>query len=162
MSELDLASIVERASTLDERLGGDFVSVGGEDAALVDARLEAWSWALGKRDQDRFRRRLAGDGLDPETIRPVLGRVRLREGAALPEWSGLLAEALSLDLPELREDTDEAWPAQRAFLEAEHPLPFEEVLAPFVLVARKRLAKRTSAFGGLLSEPARAALERAL
>ena len=48
MSEQDLAGIVERASTLDERLGGDFVPAEGEDAALVDARLEAWSWALGK------------------------------------------------------------------------------------------------------------------
>ena len=49
-----------------------------------------------------------------------------------------------------------------AFLEAEHPLPFEEILAPFVLVAHERLAKRTAAFGGLHSEAARAALERSL
>jgi type 2 lantibiotic biosynthesis protein LanM len=162
MSKQDLAGIVERASTLDERLGGDFVPAEGEEAALVDARLEAWSWALGKGDRDRFRRRLAWDGLDPETIRPVLGRVRLRECAALPEWSGLLAEALSLDPPERREDADDAWPAEMGFLKAEDPLPFEEVLAPFVLVAREWLAKRTAAFGGLLSEAARAALERAL
>jgi hypothetical protein len=76
MSEQYLAGIVERASTLDERLGGDFVSAEGEDTGLVDARLEAWSWALGKGDRDRFRRRLAWDGLDPEAVRPVLGRVR--------------------------------------------------------------------------------------
>jgi type 2 lantibiotic biosynthesis protein LanM len=163
MWEQDLAGIVERASTLDERLGGDFVSAEGEDTGLVDARLEAWSWALGKGDRDRFRQRLAWDGLDPEAVRPILGRVRLREGTALPEWSELLAEALRLAPPERREGTDEAWPAQMAFLEAEHPLPFEEVLAPFVLVACERLAKRTAAFGGLLSEAApRAALERDL
>jgi hypothetical protein len=66
MSEHNLAGIVERASTLDERLGGDFVPAEGEDAALVDARLEAWSWALSKGDRDRFQRRLAWDGLDSE------------------------------------------------------------------------------------------------
>ena len=81
MSEQDLAEIVERASTVDERLSGDFSPAGG-DEALVDERLEAWCQALGKGDWDRFERRLAWDGLDLETIRPALGPVRLREGAA--------------------------------------------------------------------------------
>jgi type 2 lantibiotic biosynthesis protein LanM len=161
MSQQDLAEIVERASTVEERLSGDFSPAGGDDA-LVDERLEAWCQALGKGDWDRFERRLAWDSLDLETIRPALGPVRLREGTALPEWSGILAEALRQDPPERQEDTDEAWPAQMAFLEAEDPLAFEEVLAPFVLVARERLAKRTAAFGGMLSEAARTALERAL
>ena len=48
------------------------------------------------------------------------------------------------------------------FLDAEDALPFEEILAPFVLVARERLAGRTAAFGKLLSAAARAALERSL
>ena len=46
MSEQDLAEIVERASTVDERLSGDFSPAGG-DEALVDERLEAWCQALG-------------------------------------------------------------------------------------------------------------------
>ncbi|MGH3146003.1 MAG: hypothetical protein ACRDTR_09410, partial [Rubrobacter sp.] len=162
ISERDLVEIVERASTVDERLGDDFVPAEGGDATLLDERLEAWSQALGRGDRDRLRRRLAWDGLDPETIRTALGPVRLREGARLPGWSGLLAEALSLAPPERKEETDEAWPADMGFLEAEDALPFEEVLAPFVLVARERLAKRTAASGGLLSEAAQATLERAL
>ena len=120
MSEQDLAEIVERASTVEERLSGDFSPAGGDDA-LVDERLEAWCQALGKGDWDRFERRLAWDGLDLETIRPALGPVRLRDGVPLPEWSELLAEALRLDPPERQEDTDRAWPAQMAFLEAEIP-----------------------------------------
>src|SRR5215211_8408049 len=111
MSEQDLAEIVERASTVDERLSGDFSPAEG-DEALVDERLEAWCQTLGKGDWDRLVRRLAWDGLDLETIRPALGPVRLREGTALPEWSGILAEALRLDPPEQQEDTDGAWPAQ--------------------------------------------------
>ena len=59
MSEQDLVEIVERASTLDERLRGDFVPAEGADVALVDERLEAWSQALGRGDRDRLRRRLA-------------------------------------------------------------------------------------------------------
>jgi hypothetical protein len=162
MSEQDLTGIVERASSVEERLSGDFVPVEGVDAALVDERLEAWCQTLGKGDWDRLERRLAWDGLDPEMVRAALGPVRLREGAALPEWSGLLAEALRLAPPERREGTDEVWHAQLGFLDAEDPLPFEEVLAPFVLVARGRLAGRTVASGTLLSAAARAALERSL
>ena len=162
MSEQDLVEIVERASTLEERLSGDFVPVEGADAALVDERLEAWCQALGRGDWDRLERRLAWDGLDPETVRPALGHVRLREGASLPEWSGLLAEVLRLVPPERREEADDVWPAEMGFLDAEDALPFEEILAPFVLVARERLAGRTAAFGKLLSAEARAALERSL
>ena len=160
MSERDLVEIIERASTIDERLGDDFVPAESGDAALAERRLETWSQALGKGDWDRLRRRLAWDGLDPESVRPALGPVCLREGVPLPEWSKLLAEALRLAPTERQED--EAWPTEMGFLDAEDALPFEEVLAPFVLVARERLAGRMAAFGNLLSAPARAALERSL
>jgi type 2 lantibiotic biosynthesis protein LanM len=162
MSEQDLVEIVERASTVDERLGDDFVPAEGGDAALVDERLEAWSRALGRGDRDRLQRRLAWDGLDPEKVRPALGPVRLREGVALPDWSGLLAEALRLAPPERQEGADEPWPAEMGFLDIEDALPFEEILAPFVLAARERLAGRTVALGNVLSAAARAALERSL
>jgi type 2 lantibiotic biosynthesis protein LanM len=162
MSKQDLVEIVERASSLEERLSGDFVPVESADAALVDERLEAWCQALGKGDRDRLRRRLAWDGLDLETVRPALGPVRLRDGAPLPEWSGLLVEALSLTPPERREEADEVWPTEMGFLDAEDVLSFEEVLAPFVLAARTRLAGRTATFGKLLSAAARVALERSL
>src|SRR5215203_3822352 len=159
MLKQDLVEILERASTVEEHLGGDFTPAGGNEA-VVDERLEAWCQALGKGDWDRLKRRLAWDGLDPETVRPALGNVRLRDGAPLPEWSEILAEALRLAPPERHED--EAWPAQMGFLNAEDPLPFEEVLAPFALVARERLAGRTVASVTLLSAAARAALERSL
>ena len=64
--------------------------------------------------------------------------------------------------PSDRRRRTSAWPAEMGFLDAEDALPFEEILAPFVLVARERLAGRTAAFGKLLSAAARAALERSL
>ncbi|HEX5848037.1 MAG TPA: type 2 lanthipeptide synthetase LanM family protein [Rubrobacter sp.] len=163
LSEQDLVEIVERASSVDERLGDDFVpAADGGSAEAVDRRLEAWSQALGRGDEDRFRRRLAWDGLDPESVRPVLGPVRLREGVRLPEWSGLIAEVLRLAPPERQDGAEEAWPEELSFLDAEDVLPFEEILAPFVLVARERLAGRAAAYGGLLSAGARTDLERTL
>jgi hypothetical protein len=124
MSEQDLVEIVERASTVDERLGDDFVPAEGGDEVLVDERLEAWSQALGSGDRDRLRRRLAWDGLDPEKVRPALGPVRLREGVALPDWSELLAEALLLPPPERQEGADEPWSSGMDFLDAGDALPF--------------------------------------
>ena len=80
MPEQDLVGIVERASTLYERPGGDFVPAEGEDAALVDERLEAWSWALGKGDQDfplRPRWRLASLKIGSSSIsHPLAGHVK--------------------------------------------------------------------------------------
>jgi type 2 lantibiotic biosynthesis protein LanM len=162
ISEQDLVGIVERASTVDERLGDDFVPAEGGDAALVDERLEAWSQALGSGDRERLQRRLDWDGLDQEKVRPALGPVRLRKGAALPEWAGLLVEVLRLAPPERQEGADGLWPAGMDFLDTDDALPFEEILAPFVLVARERLAGRTLAFENVLSAAARAALERSL
>src|SRR5919112_114391 len=104
MLKRDLVEIIEHASTVEERLGGDFSSTGGNEA-VVDERLEAWCQALGKGDWDRLERWLAWDGLDPESVRPALGSVRLRDGARLPGWSELLAEALSLAPPERQEET---------------------------------------------------------
>jgi type 2 lantibiotic biosynthesis protein LanM len=162
ISEQALVEIVERASTLDERLSEDYVPAEGEDAALVEERLEAFSQALGSGDWDRLERRLVWDGLDPEKVRPALGPVRLREGVSLPDWSGLLAEALRVAPPERQEGADEPWSTGVDFLDAADALPFEEILAPFVLVARERLAGRTAALENLLTAAARAALERSL
>jgi type 2 lantibiotic biosynthesis protein LanM len=160
ITERELVEIVERASTLDERLGDGFVPAEESEAGRIEERLEAWSQALG--DGDRLGRRLAWDGLDLDRVRSALGPVRLREGETLPAWSKLLAEALRLAPPERREEADEPWPAGLGFLDADDAVPFEEVLAPFVLVARERLAGRTAAFENLLSSAARATLERSL
>ena len=106
VSERDLARIVERASTVAERLGDRFEPADSDDTTLVDARLEAWCQAVAKGDWDRFRLRLAWDGLDLKTVRRALGRVRLRKGATLPEWSEFLAEALRLPSAEGQEGED--------------------------------------------------------
>jgi type 2 lantibiotic biosynthesis protein LanM len=142
-------------------LGDDFSPADIGHADLVDVRLEAWCQAVAKGNWDRFRLRLAWDDLDLETVRRAVGPVRLREGATMPEWLGLLDEALRLPLIEQRKG-EEAWPDELGFLNVQDPLPFEEILAPFVLVARKRLAGRATTDGDLVSAAAHAALERGL
>ncbi len=157
MNQFWLADIVARASPIAERLAGGFDVVPG-DAVLIDARLARWRQvcAPGGGDDgvgDRFERRLAYDGLDVDAVRSVLGRVRLAEGRPLPAWTQTLREVLAPSAvstgPELALDPQE-------------PLPFEDVLLPFVQVARRRLCDQPGLRYARLNEGCRAALERDL
>lgn len=154
LGENDLAAIVARAATLHERVSGrDFVPVDEDarEAALRDERLAAWRDALVKGDHTSFRRRLAWDGLDEPRVRALLGTVRLAEAAGLPSWARLLEEAV-------RASPQAEWRGDPA-----SPLPFEDVLAGFVVAARGRLEDRTTAAArARLTADASAALERDL
>ena len=89
MSQQDLAEIVERASTVEERLSGDFSPAGGDDAPwwTNGSRRGARPWGRG--DWDGLSGGWPGTAWTWRRFAP-LGPVRLREGTALPEWSGIL------------------------------------------------------------------------
>ena len=162
MSDEELAEIVERASTLDERLGEDFVPGEGADAALLDETAERMVPGLRVPGTGiACERRLAFDGLDLERVRRALGPVRLRDGAALPEWSALLAEALRLRSGRA-DPTGARTRPSLGFLDADHRVPFEEILAPFVLVGPGATGPPDGRLRGTAVGPLRAALERTL
>src|SRR5947208_11144034 len=147
IAESWLVDIVERASTIAERLGNGFVrDEAGTGAAKIDTRIEEWCHNVAGGDWEQFRRYLSWDGYEPETIRPALGRVHLRQGAAIPGWADTLRDTLELAASMREHGAAPPWPRDERFLQPEQPLPFEEVLAPFVHVARQRLA--TDAAGG--------------
>jgi len=162
LSSQDLIEIVERASTFEERLGDEFIPTSdGLEDSVVNSRLEAWRQAAAKGDRDRFLKRLAFDGLDKETARRALCLVRLKDGTPLPDWTGILKDALkAADIQTALVVGFEAG-AER-FLDSTEPLPFEDILAPFVLVARRKLDALAGEAYGLLSYRAHATLERSL
>lgn len=141
---IDLRGLAARASTLQERLDGAVVP---DPAAVLpdrpvgpeqpEARLAAWRLTLGNGDEERLRRRLTWDGLDLGRVRPLLGPVRLREGEGLPAWVWLTEEVLGR--PIARRDPDGSWPSELGFLDPARPVPFEEVLAAYVVLALERL-----------------------
>jgi type 2 lantibiotic biosynthesis protein LanM len=158
-----LVDIVERSSTLAERLGDRFVAdEASAGDARIDARLEGWRRSVAGGDWDLFRQYLRWDGLDLETIRPALGRVRLRAGALLPGWTHTLQDTLELASSLRPRGEDATSPPLERFLQPQQSLPFEEVLAPFVHVARRKLAARAGGDYGLLSGEAHGSLERSL
>ena len=159
----DVQEIVARASTIFERLTDEFLpDERSTDDAVVAKRLDAWRQNVSKGDAELFQRRLEWDGLDPDAVRGVLGRVRLREGASLPAWVDLLRGVVTLAGSLAAGAGASSTGERERFLHAEQPMPFEEVLAPFVLLARQRLAAEAGEAYTLLADEAHAMLERSL
>ena len=161
LSQEDLAAIVERSSTLSERMSGGFQFVAPANSKQLDDRWERWRKAVRWRGQapDTLERRLAWDGWDPEKARQALGPVRLADPREVPPWARLLA-----DIVERVDSEGDAIPspAEKSFVDPQSPAPFEEVFAPIVRFARDRLSSRSQLYRELLEAPARVELERSL
>lgn len=164
-SKQDLLAIVAAASAIDERLINGFLPGDAQTNELaVKARLDAWCQAVSQGDWQQFRQRLSWDSLDEDMVRNVLGAVRLPDDLPLPRWADTLTEAVrqSAHLP-----VDEAGRIQSnadrwSFLDAKEPFPFEELLAPFVMLARRWFVSQVGEAYYLLCEEAHVSLQRSL
>ncbi len=152
--------IVDRASTLPERLAGLPQLQGhAHPEDLIQTRLQTWCQVAAQGDWEKFHCRLAWDGLDLTTVREALGDASLPV-TELPTWVNLLQQGLEQATPELPIG-DERKTGDRC-LDPDQPVPFEDVLLPFVQSARHQLATATGTDYGQLSETAHIALERQL
>jgi len=115
-----IRSIVERSSTLWERLSGPFVSTGDADE-LCAFRLQQWIDTL---PPGTFEERLAHDGLPIDAVISALGPVRLPDDQPLPAWTDTLKMLI------------------QAASYVPHPaigVPFAEVLTSAVAATAERL-----------------------
>jgi len=154
-------AVAQRAATLAERLGQASARLTHDDPALVQQRLEQWCQVVAKGDWETFRKRLAWDGLDLEAARRALGPLRWPDEVPLPAWAAVLQAALGR-ATDSEDGAADGLAAGDRFLDAAEPLPFEELLAPFVRLARRRLAASAGAAYDRLAAAAHATLERAL
>jgi type 2 lantibiotic biosynthesis protein LanM len=164
-SQQDLLDIVAAASTIDERLVKGFLPSDAQTNEMaVKARLDAWCQAVAQGDWHQFRQRLAWDSLDEDMVRCVLGVVRVPEGLPLPRWADTLNEAVrqAAHLPIEEAGASQANTDRLSFLDAKEPFPFEELLAPFVLLARRRCVAQAGEAYHLLCEQAHVSLQRSL
>lgn len=152
----ELTKIVERSSTLDERLGNGFVgnAIDISDRE-IQTRLDRWCTVAARGDAEIFAKRLAWDNLHLDTLRPILGAVKLDQ--SLPSWTNTLnavMRALAL-VPTHPEFIDRC-------LHPEAQIAFQEVFIPFIQVARQQLIQRTGKLHSLLADNAHAGLEHSL
>ena len=165
LSRQYLLDIVATASTIDERLNEGFLPDSRQaDDEIIKARFELWCQTIAKGDWEQFRQRLAWDDLSEEMVRRVLGKVRAPENMPLPAWASTLDESLSLgaSLHIAETGASQTNESSLSFLDADEPLPFEELLVPFVLLAQRRYAAWAGDAYGLLSNEAHTMMQRDL
>lgn len=162
----DLASIVANASFLWERLDSEAFTADGEQVSEpeIDRRCDRWCQVVAQGNLDTFQKRLQWEGLNLDTVRPLLGTVRFTNTQPLPEWAETLRQIM--------QTAKEFMSASASFLptDPDNPILFEDVLLPAIIVARQQLLTRLGSGKftedtlplSLLSETAYQALERSL
>jgi type 2 lantibiotic biosynthesis protein LanM len=151
----DLARIAGRASTLAERQAGLCVPEDSEFDYQANPHLKAWREMIEAGGEKYFAKRLSWDGLEINSIARILGSVRWMEDRALPAWIKTLEEVLTV-----ADTQHSALLSQPSKLEK--PIPFQELFAPFLSVARRKLNAQAGSSYDLLSAQARKALEESL
>ena len=167
----DFANIAAKASGLYERLAGGIVPeehVGVQHQAVqdqIDRRLARWRTVVGKDDERLFQRRLDWSGLNIETIRPLLGPVRLANGQP-PPWietlKAIVHESKAFGEESSGDDPTGSVDRPLAPGSTAPPGPFEELLLPLVRVARRKIERRLGRRYQVLSERASSQFERYL
>jgi type 2 lantibiotic biosynthesis protein LanM len=153
LTEEALTEIVAKSSTFDERrANGYFVS--HSDQPEVNRRLDRWCEVVAKGDRQKFQRLLELSTLDAASIKRGLARVQLSTQAELPTWTELLQDCVNT--------AAHRQPESLRFLDPGEPWPFEQIVAPFVVVASDRLRARNLPGYDHLTAKARLKLERNL
>ena len=155
--EAALATIAARALTLPQRLQLPLPDPAADrSGALVEQRLVAWQAAAGAGDPEVFGRRLAWDGLDLDAARRALVPSEQWTNAVHPAWLSTLREALELSARPSRDHlAADAAPVSG-------PLPFQDVLVPFVELATRRVVEWATRGWDRLTETAHATLRHTL
>jgi len=138
-SREDLIKIVERASSITERLGANFIfDEIPECETIVNSRIENWCQVVAQGNWEQFKKRLEWDGFDLNTSRHALGSVRISQKEQLPAWAETLNECMKGIPSGILENLDNTLSNSR-FLDPDWPLPFEDILLSFIYVARQKL-----------------------
>jgi type 2 lantibiotic biosynthesis protein LanM len=140
----------------------DRVSVPARDASppslasLSDGNFRDWCGIATGNDERRFLRRFMWDRLDLEDVSRASLVCDKELGNQLPRWASELVCILE---PIAAEET--IYGEARGFVDPANPLPFEDLLFPFVTHARRRVLSDCATYGALTGS-VRAQLERAL
>ncbi len=133
--EMYLREIAEKASTLTERLNGDYeFKDSPESVKTAWVRMKELRKTAAVDEEGLLRKRLAWDNLSMEKAEQVFGSVKLKKSAELPEWTAGFGEILkylkNFDRPE----------AESCFGPgADKEIPFFHLLAPIAAYAREKL-----------------------
>jgi type 2 lantibiotic biosynthesis protein LanM len=101
---------------------------------LIEKRLQNWCKAIG--GEEKLKQRLHWDGLDLNTVRPLLVTADFGEDYTFPTWTETLKELIQSGIASLINLEGE----EKVPLDPQNPLLFEDFYFPFILVARRKLS----------------------
>lgn len=145
--------LLERSSTLRERLGDDFEPIPGTEPDLqgVAQRLTRWRMLAAKGSEAQFARLLSARGLDPAVLEQRLRAVRWSARKPLPQWLATLEHVV-----------EESQRPEALATTSAQDSPWAAFMLPFIAAFRTGL-KRTCAHEGIAPiDAVRVAGERAL
>ncbi len=152
----ELRSLGARASTIQERLLGDYCEPLEGRGQEADAGMKSWESSAAGGDPALFRQMCRFRNLDVKAVKPMLGPVAARDEVAMPLWCSDF-----LWLFEALQQTPDA--ACSASLANDPRLPYEELFYSLVAqVRRRRNARAEPEWLALLSGEALSDLDRAL
>lgn len=158
-----LIQVCERASTISERLAGNFQPRKTPvDEAAIRSRMERWCHLVAGGNQQQFEKRLAWDNLDLERVSQVLGGVHLTDDRHLPAWTDTLRAALERTMTDAVATSEIGSAKSNRFLNPQEPLPFEELFLSFIQLAQETLKSKVGSSYYLLTESAHITLEQTL
>ncbi|RCJ40612.1 hypothetical protein A6770_37720 [Nostoc minutum NIES-26] len=153
----ELQEIYKQAIPIEERLSSKFLTNNVQiNDDLVNNRIEQWCQVIAEGNWEKFERRLEWDNLNFESISLALGDINTSKNQHFPTWLETLNQCLNF-----AEDISVTVENDRC-LNPQEPLPFQQVLLPFIYWARKQLKARASSQYELLSHIAHGNLERSL
>lgn len=160
-ADINIAQIVTQSSFLSERQSDHCTIDANSDRSAIGQRLERWCQVVAQGNWQKLERRWQWDGLDMATVQALLA-TSSSDCQDLPPWAATLSAVIRtaaqfepkaiLNLP----------------LDANKPLPFEDLLLPVILVARQKLSQQLGITAAkcscleLLTESAYLSLERNL
>ncbi|MBD2338899.1 type 2 lantipeptide synthetase LanM [Calothrix sp. FACHB-156] len=140
ISDSKISQIVINATFLSENFNTkDYQNINSQqlDQNLIEKRLQNWCQAIG--GEEKLKQRLRWDGLDLNTVRPLLVKADFGKDDKLPAWAETLKELIESGISLLNLEAAEKLP-----LDSQKPLPFEDFYFPFILVARRKLSAALS------------------
>lgn len=161
-SQSDLRAMAAAASTIPERMSSsNLLDIDPVSDEAIQKRLYAWCQISTAGNWLRFQERLSWERIDLPRALHLLAPGVWSEQVPLPTWTTTLQEAISL-LETMPGESMLAEQGYWAFLDATTPLPFEELLAPFVALARERFLTQAGIAANLLTDAAQLILQRHL
>ena len=158
VSQIDLEDIVSRAWRLFDPPGTSWqIDVLSPAHPAEQSRWNRWRQIVGADNSDALLKRLAWVGLDVTQANRLIGARKGIRGARLPVWAGIFLESCQA----ARDIAAGSLPADIVFA-AGQSQPYHEILAPFVMIAARRLRAQAATDIHRLTGPGEISLIRSL